>query len=263
METLRGLGIEEVHLTGGEPTLLPGLPRLVRQFVDTGMSVKLTTNGQGSSRRYEELAEAGLSGLTFSILSLDPEQFLSTQRPPQIPGLDPLTWASRMIEREKTNILLAKDLGVDVKINTAILDKDDYPRVDAVREFAEQNGITLVLLPSIGEQEDTSPAVFQYAREHGTYVSTKEAANNSNSSQIFETPRGLQLRAKYLRQYNPEVVCGDCPNNGQPSCFERFYGLRMEFREEKPWVRLCIQRSTPRTVMPLETFAKEGIIDKL
>lgn len=263
INAVKSIGIDEAHLTGGEPTLLLGLPTLVRQLRDADIAVKVTTNGQGSPRRYREIIDAGVSGLTFSVLSLDPAEFLLTQNPPPLAGLDPLSWANRMIEREKGNIILAKSLGVDVKINTAILGDEDYPRVDRVRQFAEENGIALVLLPSVGEQEDTGPVVFNYVREKGSYLARKEAANNSNSSEIYITPSGHELRTKYLRQYYPDVVCGGCEHQGLPSCLERFYGVRMEFREGQPWVRLCIQKSTPQTLIPLSTFIEKDIFSQL
>lgn len=263
ISSVKGLGIDEIHLTGGEPTLHSSLPKLIGILVDNGIKVKMTTNGQTSPNRMRQIIEAGLSGVNFSILSLDSKEFLTTQNPPNIPGLDPIKWASRMIEREKGNILLAKDLGIDVKINTAVLGEDDYKRVDTVREFATQHGISLVLLPIIGDRETSQDAVFDYAEMHGQFLAFAEKSNNSNSSRIYQMDDGIELRAKYLRTYHPEVVCGGCEHNGKSSCVERFYGPRMEFRARKPYVRLCVQKTNSKTVMPLSEFMEKDINSQL
>lgn len=259
LDSLRDLGIDEVHLTGGEPTLHPDLPELVSHLATSGFKVKMTSNGQTVTKRLQEIIAAGVSGITFSILSLNPEEFLTTQNPPKLPGLDPLKWAQRMIDRGTENIKMAKALGIDVKINTAVLGEEDYPRVDSVRRFAEENDITLILLPSLGEKDLTQPAVFNYARMHGEFQGNKDNINNANGAEIFLTASGSQMRAKYLRELYPDVVCRGCEHNGKSSCLEKFYGIRMEFRDGDPYVRLCLQQSNPKTIMPLSEFTAKKL----
>ena len=55
------LGIRELRLTGGEPTLRPGLPDLVRDLaqIEGTSSLSLTTNGFLLKRLAGPLAEAG------------------------------------------------------------------------------------------------------------------------------------------------------------------------------------------------------------
>jgi GTP 3',8-cyclase len=262
LDTLRTLGINEIHLTGGEPTLHPKLPEIVTEAVDRGMTVKMTSNGQTAPAHLKRIVAAGVLSINFSILSLDPEGFLKTQNPPKIPGLDPLTWAQRMIDREKKNILLAKELGAEVKINTAVLGYDDYPRVDTVREFAEHNDIGLVVLPSIGDN-GAQQVVFDYAEKHGVLVGEKMSAHDSNAAKIYQTTSGTELRAKYLKPYHPSAICDGCEHKGQDSCVEKFYGLRLEIRGGDPYVRLCVQKTNDRTVMPLPTFIERDLINQL
>lgn len=260
---LRKIGIDEVHFTGGEPTLHPKLANATKRLVSEGFRVKMTSNGQSSNKVLKDIIEAGLYGVTFSILALNPEDFLKTQNPPKFPGLDPLKWAERMIVREKTNIILAKEMGVDVKINTAVLGVEDYPRVDAIREFAQEQGITLVVLPVVGDQHTNQQVVFEYAESYGEYQYSKENSNNSNGARVYSLPNGTQLRAKYLRQHYPDVVCNGCEHKGKTSCIEKFYGIRVEFRGGEPYTRLCIQKTTSVTVMPLQTFLDNDMRSKL
>lgn len=76
---LREMEIDEVHLTGGEPTLHPDLPKIVEGLTSSGFTVKMTTNGQAKPEMTQRLAETGIKEITFSIVSFDPNEFLKTQ----------------------------------------------------------------------------------------------------------------------------------------------------------------------------------------
>lgn len=254
---IREAGIDEVHLTGGEPTLHPDLPKIVEGLTSSGFTVKMTTNGQAKPEMTQRLAEAGIKGITFSIVSFDPNEFLKTQHIQSIP------WANAMIRREQQNILLAKKLGIEIKINTVVLGASDHPRVDSIREFAQTYGIKLVLLNSLGDGEEAQEAVFDYANRNGSYLGTTEFTNNGKGSRHYVLEEGTLMDAKYVRPYHPEIVCDSCIHNGQVSCVEKFYGLRMEFRDGEPYIRLCIQQTNERTVMPLMTFLGKDTIKQL
>ena len=245
---LKEAGIDEVHLTGGEPTLHPDLPGIVKGLTSNGFTVKMTTNGQAKLETMHRLAEAGIKGMTFSVLSVDPKEFLDTQYNQSIP------WANAMIRREQQNTLLALKLGIEVKINTVVLGTFDHPRVNSVREFAQRYGIKLILLPSLGDGAEAKEAVFEYANMNGRCLDATEFTNNGRGSRHYVLDDGTFMDAKYLRPYHPEIVCGSCIHNGQESCVEKYYGLRMEFRDGEPYIRLCIQQTNERTVMPLTTF---------
>lgn len=79
-------GVERVRLTGGEPTVRRGLVELVRSLraieVRGGglLEVVMTTNGERLAELAAPLADAGLSGLTVSVDSFDPERFLRITR---------------------------------------------------------------------------------------------------------------------------------------------------------------------------------------
>jgi cyclic pyranopterin phosphate synthase len=71
------LGVTKVRLTGGEPLLRRDLERLVGLIAATpGITdIAMTTNGSLLATHAAALAEAGLSRVTVSLDSLDPEQF--------------------------------------------------------------------------------------------------------------------------------------------------------------------------------------------
>ncbi len=72
----KGLGVEKVRITGGEPLLRRGVERLVADLAGLGLDdLTLTTNGSLLQRRAAALAEAGLRRVTVSLDSLDPAVF--------------------------------------------------------------------------------------------------------------------------------------------------------------------------------------------
>ncbi|MDR0622490.1 MAG: GTP 3',8-cyclase MoaA [Deltaproteobacteria bacterium] len=74
---MASLGIRKFKITGGEPTLRPDLPEIVRELkglpgVD---NVTLTTNGILLEKLAEPLAAAGLDSINVSLDSLDPAKY--------------------------------------------------------------------------------------------------------------------------------------------------------------------------------------------
>lgn len=71
------LGVHKIRLTGGEPTIRPGMVELVRAIATTpGIGqVAMTTNGLLLAELAEPLARAGLRGLNVSIDTLDAAKF--------------------------------------------------------------------------------------------------------------------------------------------------------------------------------------------
>jgi GTP 3',8-cyclase len=71
------LGIREVRLTGGEPTLRPGLPDLVRDLaqIPGTSSLSLTTNGFLLKKLAGPLADAGLTRINVSLDTLKHDKF--------------------------------------------------------------------------------------------------------------------------------------------------------------------------------------------
>ena len=77
-----GIGIEQIRLTGGEPTVRRDLPELIRMLRDiSGLrSLSLTTNGVLLTKLAGPLAEAGLTRINVSVDSLVRERFAQLTR---------------------------------------------------------------------------------------------------------------------------------------------------------------------------------------
>ncbi len=71
------LGVDKIRLTGGEPTIRPGVVDLVREIaaVPGIRDVAMTTNALLLDELAKPLAEAGLNRVNISIDTIDPERF--------------------------------------------------------------------------------------------------------------------------------------------------------------------------------------------
>jgi cyclic pyranopterin phosphate synthase len=86
VRVMTSLGIDQVRLTGGEPTVRRDLPDLIRMLSDVpGLrSLSLTTNGVLLGRLAQPLAEAGLTRINVSLDSLARERFAQLTRRDQL-----------------------------------------------------------------------------------------------------------------------------------------------------------------------------------
>ncbi|GGU57881.1 hypothetical protein GCM10010211_23450 [Streptomyces albospinus] len=82
LAAVRGsLPTTEVHFTGGEPTLHPELPALVRIARRLGLTVGLTSNGENGAAVLPECAAAGLDRINLSVFGTTPEELAAVQAP--------------------------------------------------------------------------------------------------------------------------------------------------------------------------------------
>jgi GTP 3',8-cyclase len=125
-------GVRKIRLTGGEPLLRRELERLVRMLtqVDGIEDIALTTNASLLAAKARSLREAGLSRVTVSLDSLDPDRFtqISDTRVP-------LSQVLRGIEA-------AQEAGLDpIKINAVIKrGMNDEADILELAEFGRENG---------------------------------------------------------------------------------------------------------------------------
>ncbi|MFO7997256.1 MAG: GTP 3',8-cyclase MoaA [Dehalococcoidia bacterium] len=105
------LGINRIRLTGGEPLVRAGLPRLVQMLsqIEGIQDLSLTTNGTFLKEYAQELKQAGLSRVNVSLDTVNPDKF---------------RYITRLGELEDVleGIEAARKVGFNpVKINTVIM----------------------------------------------------------------------------------------------------------------------------------------------
>lgn len=261
--------IREVHFTGGEPTINPQLATIAAGLSALGLEVKTTTNGQFSERVLHELMEAGLRHFNFSIHSFRAERFRQQQTGRGVGRLvsstelvrqqaPSLLWASQQIEREKTIILRARDLGADVKINTVVSSAADHQNAKEILDWAQMHQIPLRLMNDLGNGLASLDAIRAFIRRtEAEDVLRKVTIGGSSCSTVYRLPDGYEFVFKQIRDQKLASMCRTCPRNADGSCEEQFYGIRLqknvrgEFR-----VRLCLQEKNRQTDMTWDEFLR-------
>lgn len=127
------LGIEEVRLTGGEPTLRNELVEITERLSELSLrSIGLTTNGLHLSRLARDLKKAGLTGVNVSLDGMSEERFTQIAR------------RSGFHEVVK-GIDAALDAGLKVKINTVLM-RQNFDDIPKFMKFAEERLIEIRFL---------------------------------------------------------------------------------------------------------------------
>jgi cyclic pyranopterin phosphate synthase len=126
-------GITKIRLTGGEPLLRHNLEQLVARIATLpGLEdLALTTNGFLFAEKAAPLRAAGLRRVSFSLDSLDRENFK------KITGRDGL-------DSVLNSIRAAKDLGFHpVKVNAVVIREINDHEIEALVAFAREENVSL------------------------------------------------------------------------------------------------------------------------
>jgi cyclic pyranopterin phosphate synthase len=125
------LGVTKIRLTGGEPTIRPGVVELVRALASIPgvQDLAMTTNGLLLDKLAQPLAEAGLKRVNISIDTLDAQKFRRITR-----------WGA--IEEVWNGIKAAEQAGLTpIKLNAVVVRhfNDGQDMVDLARLTLENN----------------------------------------------------------------------------------------------------------------------------
>lgn len=101
-------GITKIRLTGGEPLVRPDAVEIVRDMVELGTSIGLTTNALSLHKHLDGLIDAGLKSVNISLDTFDAERFRNIARRD---GFNTV----------HANILLALQKGLRVKVNMVVM----------------------------------------------------------------------------------------------------------------------------------------------
>ena len=126
-------GIQKIRLTGGEPLLRHGLEEVVARIaaVPGVADLALTTNGFAFAQKARALRAAGLRRLSFSLDSLDRDNFR------KITGRDALA-------EVLASIGLAQELGFHpVKVNAVVIRGLNEHEIEPLAEFARARALSV------------------------------------------------------------------------------------------------------------------------
>jgi cyclic pyranopterin phosphate synthase len=126
------LGIQKIRLTGGEPLLRQQIEVLVEKLarIPGITDLAMTTNGFLFAKKAKALRDAGLKRISFSMDSLDRENFK------KITGRDGLDEVLESID-------FAQELGLNpVKVNAVIIREVNDHEMESLAEFAQKKNLS-------------------------------------------------------------------------------------------------------------------------
>jgi GTP 3',8-cyclase len=201
-EALSLLGVEEIRVTGGEPTVRPEFDAIIAGLARTAWKkFGLTSNGFLLADKLSLLRDAGCSHLNISLDSLDQAKFRA------ITG-------SIHFRTVYAAILRAKAMGFQVKINTIVFRGINDDELPAFLDFSAEHGIEVRFLelmrvgPAINAHADRfMPAeqMLDRLREHDTFEPTQAPADSTSFG--YRSARGAHIG---FIASESKPFCGTC-----------------------------------------------------
>ncbi len=199
---LVGMGMQEIRLTGGEPTLRPDLIAIAQDLSELPLKkLGMTSNGFLLSRILEPLKNTACQYLNISLDSLNPELF---RRIARFDGFDATMGA----------IFKAQNDGFKVKINTVLMRGVNDHEIQDFVAFSANYGIEIRFLElmAIGEAAPIQEQRFISAEE---ILHTIERATELRpvprekdaTARVFESRLGARIG---VIAPVTQSFCGDC-----------------------------------------------------
>ncbi|MEW4213152.1 GTP 3',8-cyclase MoaA [Bacillus thuringiensis] len=123
------LGVRKLRITGGEPLLRRGLPKLIERLnkIDGVEDIGLTTNGSLLKKFAPDLYKAGLSRVTVSLDSLEEERFFY------------LNGNRSKVQRVLEGIQAAAEVGMKIKINMVVQKRKNEQDILQMAQYFKEN----------------------------------------------------------------------------------------------------------------------------
>jgi GTP 3',8-cyclase len=200
------IGVTEIRLTGGEPTVRKDLPRLVRMLADVEEveEISLTTNGYLLERHAEALVGAGVNRFNVSIDSLQRDRFFQQTRRDSLPqvlrGLEAL---ARFPEAHP------------IKVNAVAIRDFTEQEILPFARFAREQPYEvrfIEFMPLDGDRNWKADAVLTGAEIrdliHAVYPLEREPRERSATARTYTFADG-KGRVGFINPVS-EPFCGDC-----------------------------------------------------
>ncbi|MEC2257914.1 GTP 3',8-cyclase MoaA [Bacillus thuringiensis] len=123
------LGVRKLRITGGEPLLRRGLPKLIERLnkIDGVEDIGLTTNGSLLKKFAPDLYKAGLSRVTVSLDSLEEDRFFY------------LNGNRSKVQRVLEGIQAAAEVGMKIKINMVVQKGKNEQDILQMAQYFKEN----------------------------------------------------------------------------------------------------------------------------
>jgi cyclic pyranopterin phosphate synthase len=254
----RAFDADEVHLTGGEPTLHAEVPTLVSALTGMGLSVGMTSNGERGRQVMPACSAAGLGRVNVSVFGTTPGELRAVQSE----RFGSVRLAETKIRAAEQTVRAAVSNGVKVSVNIVV---PGMAHVDRVVRLIESHGqfADVRMLTSIQNGPESAAAISEVlARVGAEPVLRTFTAGTSDERTLY---RALGHRAVYVKRLLPVRLpdtCGSCRFNNDADCQEGYYGIRLYLTEQGTYmVGVCIQRMD--LCVPVDELPRSGIVDEV
>jgi molybdenum cofactor biosynthesis enzyme MoaA len=248
---------DEVHLTGGEPTLHPQLADVVGALVEKGNVVKITSNGERFFAMADQLKAAGLNKVVFSIFGTTPAELAAIQGK----KFANEKFASLKLNALEKSINAAHSVGISAAANIVMPNLSHAERImRVIDQFGDKCKIRI--LNSLDQGTESYEAIYELLAIMGAEpIRVNVTAGASGMSIDYKLPDGKEIGFKQIRRSYLDGVCNDCvlKDNG---CDEGYYGVRMYVDKNNAYrVGVCIQRMD--LTRPLDQFVTSSLPDMI
>ncbi|HKP97619.1 MAG TPA: GTP 3',8-cyclase MoaA [Fibrobacteria bacterium] len=185
---LASMGVEEIRVTGGEPTVRPEFDSIMETLGRTGWrKFGLTTNGLLLPDKLPLLRDIGCRHINVSLDSLHEETFRAITGSPHF-------------RKVHAAILRARAMGFEVKVNTIVFRGLNDGELPAFADFSAEHGVEVRFLelmrvgPAIGGHEGRFMAADEMIERLGGEEGLEPVASAEDSTSFgFRTRRGGRL----------------------------------------------------------------------
>lgn len=252
------LGNNELHLTGGEPTLHRNLPAVIRMASENGFSVKMTSNGENGAQVLKQAAEAGLDKVNFSIFGTTPEELAKVQHE----KYRKVKLAETKLDALRRSIDTALDNGIEADANIVMSSSDHAARVRRViDEYNDQ--LSVRILNDLDDGDSSYAAIYELMADlNAVPTQLYVEAGSSNSRVKYTLPGGREIYFKQIRRTTLPETCGSCSLNNNDDCKEGFYGTRLYVDNKGEYkVGICLQRMD--LTVSVDEFINSPLVEEI
>lgn len=255
-EARQKLDINEVHLTGGEPSLNIDVANIVSSLKLQGFIVKMTSNGETGGSRIKDVINAGINAINFSVLGLTEDDFKRTQN-----NCKSNLFYQNKIKQLHDSVDVAIAGGIKVGVNLVISDFSSIDKaIDLIKYY--KNSLRIKLLSDLSNVKESELAINELLLRVGAVPKEHRiTAGISDERFVYETRSGIIITNKKLRRITLKKTCLDCPFS-ETECIEGFYGPRVYIDTENNYfIGFCIMRMDH--LMPYKEFFSSQICDDI
>jgi len=240
-------GFNDVHFTGGEPSIHPKIVDYVSLAKQHGFTVKMTTNAQASTERFFDLVSAGLNEVNVSMHTLSGKALAEVMYPPRS-----ILWGERAIAKQMDVINALKN-SLSVKINTVA--GDDIDSVLQIAEFARETGVSWRVMDELDHPEISFATIMTVAKElHAVPMMAHLIRGSSSCAVTMTCSDGFSFKVKMIRPFKLKGMCDGCQIEATGKCKEYVYGPRIEGGLSDIKIRSCLYRNEEGYVQSVETY---------